>query len=278
MNKKITFLIVLYKQLIEESETIKSFLEIRNISNVNIELFIWDNSPEIQDVSFLDSIFSKTNFDFVYKHSSENLPLSKVYNYFFSERVNCSDYLCVFDQDSKFDIKLIEEIAGVVSSCSPMLILPTVSHKGVIVSPSKIYWMKGCYLKTVQTGFIPSKNISAINSGMIINADYIREYSYHYDSRLLNYCTDDYFMKIFRQNGHQIYVLNYLIEHDLSLSTLNNNSSTLKNRYRQMLYGWLIVHSGNKFESFLSNIYVFLHKAYMALRYRDIEYIFLKVK
>ncbi len=275
MAKNIVFLIVLYKQKIVESSTLKSFSKIILPKGLNIKLLIWDNSPNSQALTNETLSF---NYPVEYKHCPDNFPLSKVYNVFFQENINENDYLCIMDQDSKFEVELINEISLVVNTSNPMLLLPKIFHNKVLVSPSRIYWMKGRYIKELSKGFVSSKNMSAINSGMIINSEYLRKNNFSYDARLLNYCTDDYFMKVYRQNCPDLYVLNYKMEHDLSLSTLNHNSSVLKERYKQMLYGRMVVHSDNIFNLMFLRVYMTIHKIYMSLKYRDIEYIFIRVK
>ncbi|MED9686934.1 hypothetical protein RCN26_11630, partial [Escherichia marmotae] len=174
---------------------------------------------------------------------------------------------------SEFDRGYIEEIINVALEQSPELMLPIIYFKNKIVSPSKINYIKGNYYKCIPRGRINAKKISAINSGMVISLHYIKKIGFEYNKYLKNYCTDDYFMRQFRKFGNYAYILNYSFKHDLSLSTLNDNSEILKERYKLMKEGRYIVYSENRFDKIAIRVYFSIHKLYMAFKYKDISYL-----
>ncbi|MCS5449769.1 glycosyltransferase [Enterobacter huaxiensis] len=267
---------MLYKESIHTSETLQSIKNIfsKRFENANFGLYIWDNSPNAQS---LDDIYSLKETciglkDLEYNHDSSNKSLSYVYNEaldLFLEQ----DYLVILDQDSKFKEDYINEFLSVVEDFQYDLILPVIKFKDTIVSPTKINYIKGSYYKYAPYGKIEPSRISAINSGMIISLPYVKRIGFRYDKNLKNYCTDDYFMLNFRRFGGALYVLNYNFSHDLSLSTLNENSLSLRERYKLMKEGRYIVYSSNIIDKCMIRMYFFIHKIYMAIKYKDKEYL-----
>lgn len=210
--------------------------------------------------------------DVKYHHDASNKPLSYVYNSLLELCVD-DDYLVILDQDSIFNSDFINELISVIRNNKPELILPVINFKDTIVSPSIIHYIKGSYFNNAPYGYTEIKYLSAINSGMIISLDYIRRTGFRYHKDLMNYCTDDYFMREFRKKGLSVFVLNYRFEHDLSLSTLNDNSDSLKQRYQLMKQGRYIVYSDNIIDWVAIRAYFLMHKVYLAIRYKDKDYL-----
>lgn len=274
--KKFKLLVVLYKESICSAATLnsikKTFTTLFN--QAEFDLFIWDNSPEPQRQH--DILDFKNNChglsDLKYHHDQSNRSLSHVYNTILADSIH-HDYVILLDQDSVFNDEFIVECMNVAEQYSPELILPVIKFKNIIVSPSEIFYLKGSYFPTSPHGFVSIKKLSAINSGMVISTEYVKMHSFKYHISLKNYCTDDFFMREFRKNGKKAYVLNYQFEHDLCLSTLNDNSEKLKERYKLMKEGRYIVYS-DSITSYLSiRMYFFIHKIYMALKYKDRDYL-----
>ncbi|MEQ9997201.1 glycosyltransferase [Pectobacterium versatile] len=278
-NIVISILVVLYNTPIRDSSTIKSIVksvfELKN-RNASYNLLLWDNSLTSSSEDVVRSLCNEMLNHGVYtsyKHCPENKPLSEVYNNFIFTYKDASDYLMIFDQDSSFNSKFFNSVDDVLRIHRPDLLLPIIKHNKHIVSPSKIYYIKGRYFKSPPYGNISSKYLSAINSGMVIASCYLSRTEFKYDNRLKNYCTDDYFMRKFRKNKGVAFVLDYFFEHDLSLSTLNENSTDLKRRYNELINGREIVYSENYMEWMLVKVYFYFHRVYMTLRYKDLSYL-----
>lgn len=276
MRKKITFLIVIYKTELSDSNTILSILKsLHLLHDLTVQIKIWDNSPYPQPnntIEWLHNMVEPHGVIADYINTPENIPLSKVYNTFFDECKSSCDYLVLLDQDSFFAEKFIELLFDCIKNNNYSLILPSIRYKGKIVSPSKAFFMKGFYFDKQPLGVLHGVNISAINSGMCISSDYLRRRNFKYDERLGNYCTDDFFMREYCRNSEDIYVLDYTFEHELSLSTLNNSSDELKKRYALMLAGKKIVYSESWIKKMMVGVYCFFHRIYMVLKYKDLDY------
>lgn len=241
---------------------------------MNSNIIIWDNSPEAQSY---DNI--KKYFNIYYEHHSENLPLSNVYNLVINKNKNKDyDFLILFDHDSNFSENFFIELQkSYLKNDEIKLFLPIVKFKNKIVSPTKKYFLKGFYYDTKPLGITNAKNISAINSGMIISFKFLKEKYKGYDKKLKFYGTDDYFMMEYCRNESELFILNYEFEHDLTLSTLNNSSDKLVNSYHQMLEAWEILYSSSSLV--LKNIvkfYIVLHSSYTAIKYKNKDFLIWK--
>ncbi|EMC4393450.1 TPA: glycosyltransferase, partial [Cronobacter sakazakii] len=257
---RIKIVVVLYKISPLECSTISSLIDCftsENLTNYFFDIVLWDNSPlscSENTLNALKALFTE-NVEFDYIHTPENLPLSKIYNNIIDSSLLDSDYLILLDQDSRFGSDYICEACSIMSKKKYHLILPLIYHRFTLVSPNKYYFLKGFYFSSPPAGEIQSKQLNAINSGMIIAIEYLKSTAFRYDERLKNYCTDDYFMKMYRQNRASVYILKSGFNHDLSLSTLNENSSKLKERYKLMIEGREIVYSNNIFELMIIKLY-----------------------
>lgn len=238
----------------------------------NSDIIIWDNSPESQSY---DNIEKYLNI--LYEHHPENLPLSKVYNKVIARNKNKDlDFLILFDQDSNFSENFFIELQkSYLKNNGIKLFLPVVKFKNKIVSPTKKYFLKGFYFSKKPRGLIKAKNISAINSGMIISFNYLRNKFQGYDERLKFYGTDDYFMMQYCNNENELYILDYEFEHDLTLSTLNQSSDKLIQSYHQMLDAWSVLYS-NSLLRCIVKIYIVIHSFYTTIKYKDKDFLIWK--
>jgi len=273
---KYLILVVLYKQKITKSTTYVSLKKVFTQDSElakNYKIVFWDNSPDNFNISTADEIQSENQLNLDYIPSSDNKPLSHVYNEAIKRYSRLYQYIMIFDQDSIFDIEYFKEFESVISNKSYDVILPIVRFKNKIVSPTKIYFMKGFYYNTAPHGEVEIKTLSAINSGMILSFDFINKHNFLYNEKIRNYCTDDNVMIFLRSNKGRAYILAYEIEHDLSFSTLNANSDSLRQRYNEMVNARQELYSRNMIEMIFTRFYFLVHRTYMSLKYKDIKYL-----
>jgi len=152
------------------------------------------------------------------------------------------------------------------------LFLPIIKYKSKIVSPTKKYFLKGFYFKEKPVGIQKALNISAINSGMIISFKYLQKKFRGYDERLKFYGTDTYFMMEYCKNEEYLFVLDYEIEHDLTLSTLNDPSDKLVKAYHEMLEAWGILYSDSILK-YITKPYIYIHSIYTAIKYKNKDFL-----
>lgn len=272
-------LVVLYNEIITESQTftslVKAFLNKKGMAD-NYTVLFWDNSTAEVNKNYIDKALvsiKEVGLAAKYVNTPENIALSKIYNRVINEFIEERDYLFILDQDSDFDEGYFSSFHNITSKNNPDIILPIVNFKEQIVSPTKVFYLKGFYYKKAPHGFISNRNVSAINSGMIVSFSYIKKKTFRYNEKLRNYCTDDDIMQFVRKNETTVYVMDYAFEHDLSLCTLNLNSDSLRNRYNEMVRSKKILYSRNIVENIFVGLYFTIHRIYMATKYKDAKYL-----
>jgi hypothetical protein len=271
---KLVLLVVLYKKIINECKTIQSLKNcMQNCKNSIV--FIWDNSPDMQDLSELDFVFKHYGINWEYHHEPLNKPLSYVYNAIIHRYTGQGmEYLILLDDDSSFDSNYFFSLKNAINKYpNIMLFLPTIKYKDTFVSPTKKYFLKGFYIKDQIVGKIKSKNISAINSGMVISFKYFQT-GFLYDQRLKFYGTDTYFMVCYSQTNDYLVLIDYIMNHEITFSTLNTFSKRLLYAYNEMIESWKIIYIKNTITFILVHIYICIHRFLTSIKYRSFKFIF----
>lgn len=271
---KLLIPVVVYKKQLKISSSVLSLMQsIRLISNSKV--LVYDNSPSSQSYQDVERFFLDQSVEFEYRHCPENRSLSKIYNESIDEALaNGYEYICFLDQDSHLDEPYFIEIKDVKEKYKPMLMLPRVLYKDVLVSPTKKYLFKGFYFGRIESGFYYKKNISAINSGIVVSSEYYKMTGFRYDERLKFYGTDDYFLINYNKSNYFPYVLNYEMNHELTLSTLNTDGAALHKSYLSMIEAWRIIYSDSPIAlRLLLRSYILIHRLYMFIKYKNWNYL-----
>ncbi|MCD9575249.1 glycosyltransferase [Flavobacterium soyae] len=241
------FVIVLYKNNLENSRTIKT---LENSLNKNINLFVYDNSPERQ---YKEEEFVYSKFNIKYFHDPLNSGLSKAYNHALELAVyNKSSWLLLLDQDTYFTKEYIDSIEMLEDKLnnSTAAIIPRVDSltNNLKISPAKILLGGICRPFECQEGIIKSK-ISGINSGTILKVDYLKSINGFNTNYTLDMLDHWYFKKIYNDKK-DVFLLDAVINQDLSVLE-NFEDAVSPQRYKQMLNAeYLFI----KEESFASKV------------------------
>lgn len=226
------FIIVLYKNNLENSRTIKT-LEIS--LNKNINLFVYDNSPERQ---YQEEEFVYSKFNIRYFHDPLNSGLSKAYNHALELAVNNkSSWLLLLDQDTYFTKEYIDSIETLeIDKLGDKIvaIIPRVDSltNNQKISPAKILLGGICRPFECQKGIVKSK-ISGINSGTILKVDYLKSINGFNTNYTLDMLDHWYFKKIFNDK-EDVFLLDAVINQDLSVLENFEDAVSIQ-RYKQML-------------------------------------------
>lgn len=222
----ITILICLYNKSIDTSDTIQSLLK-ANVIKDNLRVIIWDNSPislKRDSIEFLKNNFS----NFIYKHTPENVFLSKIYNEVINSLKERDSYLMLCDDDSYIPEHFFEVLVKQIKlNPSINLFLPQIYSDSILVSPAKDYLIITKFLKGLKPGILGSHYTTAINSGMVISNRVFRS-GFRYNENLKFYGTDNYFMNQYSKKDRHLIVLDVKISHSLSF----NDSCDIKNKLR----------------------------------------------
>lgn len=222
----LTILVCLYNKDIQTSNTIKSLLKANILTN-STSIIIWDNSTlrlEQDSIDYLRNHFLK----FIYKHTPENVVLSKIYNSVIDTLDGQNSYLMLCDDDSDIPECFFEILENQIHlNPSINLFLPQIFSESILVSPAKDYLITTKLIKDLQPGTLLSRSITAINSGMVISNRFFKD-GFRYNEDLRFYGTDNYFMIQYAKANEKLVVLDVSFIHSLSF----NATGDIKNKLR----------------------------------------------
>lgn len=276
-NPSFFILIVIYNKNPEESSTIVSLSNVDDRFKANMRCLVCDNSKkEFDDAQKvkLDCLLKGT--DYQYEHNDgRNKPLSEIYNETI-KKLRSEEYLIILDDDSVFDSELFEKCScAIIENRDIDLFLPVIYDRCTAVSPAVLKGFKGHYIKNIKTGRIKCKNITAINSGMIIKAKYLKERFEGYDERIKFYFTDNDFMSKYDLTHKELFVLDYRMDHTLNFYMRGESFEKKKNRFRDLRRSYLILMRRKGLVFYLlTQIYLFVYSIKFSLQQRDIRFIF----
>lgn len=219
---KICALIVLYKQNIEQSETLKSISDaIKDNPELskNYKFLIWDNSPQPpSDLSLIETKFGQADIEYV--SCPENIGLSSIYNSL-TLREPCANSFLLLDQDSNFSSELLIESMECTKN-GLTLCLPIVLGTRGIYSPARRFYCFGKHFNAAPKGEVCAKNLLGINSGMLISRAVLEKIKY--DERLHLYCVDTDFMVKYEKIYDSAWIMRSIIHHDLAIEGARDNN------------------------------------------------------
>lgn len=207
-------LIVIYNKSCIESTTFKF---ISNYSK-EINIIVFDNS----NIDYGNKEYCESN-GISYYTMNQNIGLSRAYNFVLNKiKLNKSDYLLILDDDTTLNDEYIREVLESINENNADILLPLVWSKDELISPSYVSF--NCRVKRIKdASAINKKNITAINSGMVIRTNIYNNIKYN-ENLFLDYVDHD-FMKKVRENNYKIKVLNSSIYQAFS----RNEKQTLSN-------------------------------------------------
>lgn len=235
-DTNILIVLVLYNELLENSETFKSLLESSTHFNSKKTILVYDNSSSIRvDLSFLKKY--KTFFEVEYISDYTNPGICSAYNYALSKARNDNyPWLLLLDQDTKLPVNYLQTLMKTTDASNTSIVgyIPRVLQdiNETIISPFKInsYGITKKLSKKVR-GRV-DYNIIAINSGALISVDFLSEiggFSIDYPLDMLDFWL---FTTIYEKKK-SIFIVDINIKHDLSVANFENNVSL--RRYESIL-------------------------------------------
>ena len=259
------FLIVLYKKKPENSETFKSLQNCKGILRNNCVTYIWDNSPIPLSPKEQRTLANENpELSINYVTWNENVSLSRIYNQII-KLCRRDSLLVILDHDTSFDEKYINEIRKETENpCNSNinLFLPLILSCNKIFSPSFEYLkLRSVLWEQPHVGRMPVKNMQAINSGMVIRTNYLKDFFPGYDEYLKFYVTDLDFMYKYRSQNKEVCVLNVSLNHVLNFFEEDNVSKA--RRYK---------------EQRISNLYLSKKQNLILYCFQCVRYLFVTIK
>ncbi len=211
MSAELLALIVVYGCEPNDTPSLRS-LVLCESSEWKLRIIVWDNSPQPHGVNW--TALGQTG---TYISTPDNLGLSAIYNWVVRQHLQVGEHLLLLDQDSELPVDYLEKAAAaIVAHPEVDLFLPMVRANGRWVSPVTYLCGWGRQWRSDAMGSMQSKQVCAINSGMIISSSYLLGSFPVYDERLRFYGTDTQFMLDYMDRRSRLFVIDSVIMHDLS--------------------------------------------------------------
>jgi GT2 family glycosyltransferase len=243
---KITMVVVFYKQDPEESktfQTLRNTLFLKQDLVHNIELILYDNSPEQHSFNPLE--FEGVHIS--YYHDPRNLGIATAYNYAWAiAKENGSQWLLLLDHDTDLTDEYFNQF-GLLTGMSNnvVAVVPKIFSENVMISPVFSNSLRPLQDKRPVAG-IQTQPVMAINSGALIRVDFINELNGFNESFPLDFLDHWIFFKIYK-NGHTAWLLDVTLEHELSVMDYSRVSL---NRYQSILNSEITFYRNFKKELF----------------------------
>jgi hypothetical protein len=270
MNGQATFrlLVVLFQTPPSGSETLRSLAQQEDSS---FSLLVWDNSASPCDERERDGL-QKAFTQVEYRHCPSNAPLARVYECVIRENVGppvSCDYLVIFDQDSTVLPSFISSLRTAATKHPEVgLLLPLVTSADTLVSPATIRWFLGSRWKTPQTGLLPSKSLTAINSGMAISTEYLSKHFDGYPRELTFYGTDNWMCQSYAAHRPTVVVMPTTVQHGLAEHQKEALDKKLW-RHREIVRSTRFLNREGLLRRLACDAYLLIFSARKASKFRD---------
>ncbi|PLR90790.1 glycosyltransferase [Bacillus sp. T33-2] len=243
---KKTFVIVLYKLKVEQSNTFRSLkdtLLVEDRQLDNIELILYDNSPQAQEFN----IDQYRNINITYKHDARNLGISTAYNYALSiAKANGSEWLLLLDHDTEITNEYMKQIMDLNEMNEHIVgVIPRIISENVMISPVYSNTLRPLHVKRPVAG-IQEQPVMAINSGTLLRVKFLEQIGGFNDEFPLDYLDHWLFHQIY-ETGYKVWLLNTMLEHELSVMDYSRVSIT---RYKNILESEI-----NFYKNYKSDLY-----------------------
>ena len=216
--------IVVYNKKCSDSVTIQCLQKWMTPGTIKIVVF--DNSTsDYHNAQFC------AEHEYKYLTYHENKGLSFAYNRIIEHlQADSDDYVLILDDDTELTEEFMREIVCCEKKDINLPIVRSIQD-GHIFSPSiKINQVRSIVIHSVDE--LEGKQITAINSGMVIKASVFERV--RYNERLFLDCVDHDFMDQVNELGYDIKILQSLIFQNLSRQNIRNSKST---QARFKIYG-----------------------------------------
>lgn len=237
-NSRILAVLVLYKRAPDESE---SFTSLRNILQkrpelaVNMNLLVYDNSPEAHTLPQMPVTTR-------YVSNPANPGLAEAYNTGLRlANEGGIEWLLLLDHDTLLTEAYVEELNDLISE------LPETEPTACIIVPKLVYSRRGRravhsphfmprfthHGVALDFSGIAADELSGYNSAAtfrVHNLETLGGFPIHYSMEFLDHIV----FHTLHEAGGKVWVMNSLLQHDLSTTNLDKNVSLI--RYKKILY------------------------------------------
>jgi GT2 family glycosyltransferase len=245
---KITIIIVIYKITSENSSTFLSLLNVIDKKDTDgLSIIVYDNSPENQKQQFQSLQFER--FPISYYHDPRNLGIATAYNYAWSiAKENGSQWLLLLDHDTNLTDAYINEVLNLPNLAGDVAaFVPKIRSENTMISPVYSHSLRPLKEKRPKKG-LQEQPVMAINSGALIQIDFLNEIGGFNEKFPLDYLDHWLFFEIYAK-GKKVWLLDVILEHELSV--MDYRRVSLK-RYQSILNSEMTFYKNYKKDLFPS--------------------------
>jgi GT2 family glycosyltransferase len=213
---KLTMVVVLYKQRIEESKTFRTLTEALTNIHKDVKettLILYDNSPTHQE--FHADQYKMLSIHYI--HDPRNLGIVTAYNYALKAAVeNGSEWLLLFDHDTEVTSEYLETMLNLREEDNDVAaVVPKINSENTMISPVYSHTLRPLQGEKPIVG-LQERPVMAINSGSLIRVQFLTEVGGFNTDFPLDYLDHWLFHEIY-EKGYKVRLLNVSLEHELSV-------------------------------------------------------------
>ncbi|MDB5249672.1 MAG: glycosyltransferase [Segetibacter sp.] len=266
--KDILAVVVIYKIKIADCATLISLNASASSINEKLDVIVYDNSPGFTQTTSI----SYDNLNCYFIEDESNPGVSKAYNYAGVEGFKRGKkFLLLLDQDTYFPSNAISAYMEAVNAhCTQKLFCPILQTSKGIYSPLKYYFRRGTNWNDVKPGTYSLKNVSVLNSGILVDAGAFKSTG-GYNERIKLYFSDFDFINRFRRKYKYVVIVDLYCRHSLSDLDVQDYDSAIK-RFNYYVQG-----SYNSILSFKDYLYlfvtIFLRSIKLSYRYKRMTFV-----
>lgn len=236
LREKLSFGIVLYNEKLEDSITFKSLVKsismMSDKNNSKTSVYVFDNTPNKKDQLTNSYVEYDSHTEVLYFSENQNRGLPYAYNFFADEASeNGKEWLVLLDQDTDLPVDFFEKYISI----NPAIPIhcPLVFSNKSLMSPSYYRNYRASSMEIPQTDFIPLKDATCINSGLMVNINYFKQVG-GYDSALfLDFCDHDFIGRVKKNGGDRLGIIPVELSQQFSAQTHTKRQALA--RYRLFL-------------------------------------------
>ncbi|TBO43309.1 glycosyltransferase family protein [Pedobacter kyonggii] len=263
--EKILAVVVIYNTDLSKADTLKSIGKDLEENDMQMDLFIFDNSPNAQP------LIDIRGFNILkYIHATENAGVSKAYNEGarFAETLG-KQWLLLLDQDTSFDGGIINAYTnGILNQPDINLFCPIIKVKeSIIFSPFIRKFKRGFAMKSVKPVRYPFVKFSPVNSGILVNLSAFLDAGGYNEKVKLDF-SDLEFIERFRKFNLEFQVLDSEARQDFSNDI--QDITRLNSRYKFFCEGAKNCDKKNLTERFQYLVVVFIRATMLVKRTRSL--------
>lgn len=221
-------ILVLYKQNLRDSISLKALSDHLTKNGKKLDLFVYDNSPFPSELSQ----FEFKQFNICYIHDKMNSGVSKAYNSGarYAAKIN-KTWLLLLDQDTKFPENFITDYLTAVEKNPDIPIFCPIlqTQYGHIMSPCLYIRKRGVWVKHIKQGILNFNKYSPVNSGLMIYLEAFNKAGGYNESVRLDFADFQFIEKI-RNYYSRFFLIDMVCIQEFS--GFEKDVSVLESRFR----------------------------------------------